>query len=171
MLLLAMLAHPAAAVAQDLYTFSVSLLGGVGGSLAGDGGDFGNSTFQLGFSAMADRRTHFSVRAGQLDFGSEELETLTDASLSYVALTGEYRATEGFYESALFLGIGVYNLDARRIGGGSVDDTSFGAMVGVLGDFEITRKWVARLEGAVHYADVEKLELHVTAQAGVAYRF
>jgi hypothetical protein len=163
------LALPAAGAAQETYTFSVSLLAGAGGSL--DEGGFGNTSYQLGFSALTERRTHLSVRLGALDFGAGELDTLSDASLNYINVAGEYRATEGFYESALYLGLGAYDLDARKLDGGSVGDTSIGLVLGVLGDFEINSDWVVRLEGAVHYADVERLRAHLTAQAGVAYRF
>ncbi len=163
------LALPAAGAAQEDYSFSVSLLAGAGGSL--DEGGFGNTSYQLGFSALAERRVHVGVRVGALDFGSGELDTLSDASLTYLNVAGEYRATEGFYESALYLGLGAYDLDATRLDGASLGDTSIGVVLGVLGDFEVNRDWVIRLEGALHYADVERLEAHLTAQVGVGYRF
>lgn len=165
----ALLALPAVGAAQEDYSFSVSLLAGAGGSL--DEGGFGNTSFQLGFSALTDRRVHVCVRVGALDFGSGELDTLSDASLNYLNVAGEYRATEGFYESALYLGLGAYDLDGTRLDGSTLGDTSIGFVLGVLGDFEINRDWVLRLEGALHYADVEQLQAHLTAQAGVAYRF
>ncbi|MEE8277837.1 MAG: hypothetical protein V3R89_03865 [Thermoanaerobaculia bacterium] len=171
LLIVVALAHPAAGAAQELYTFTVSLLGGIGGSLDVDEGGFGNTSFQLGFSALTDQRIHFAARLGEIDFGSQKLETLTDVSLTYLTLGGEYHTAESFYESAVFLGIGAYNLEATRIEVGSVDETSFGGFVGVLGDFEISPKWVFRIEGAVHYVDVEKVVLFATVQGGVVYRF
>lgn len=160
---------PAAGAAQEIHTFSVSLLAGAGGAF--DEGGFGNTSYQLGFSALTDRRTSVSVRLGALDFSAGELETFSDASLNYLTVGGEYRATESFYESAVFLGLGAYDLDATRLDGAPFGDTSVGLVLGVLGDFEISRDWAFRLEGAVHYANVEELDAYLTAQAGVVYHF
>lgn len=168
-----LLLAPANAAAQQLQTFSAYVLGGVGGSVDADGTGFGNQALQLGFTWRTDRRTHIGVRVGDLEFDAgENLEGVVEADLTYLAVVGEYRTGEGFYESGVFLGLGAYNLDGILLAtGDAVDDTSVGLVVGVLGDFELTRRLSFRAEGSGHYLLGDFAQIYALAQAGFVVRF
>ena len=165
---LALLAAPASA--QELRPFRVSLSAGIGGSAdsAADTG-FDNSSFQLGFAWERDQISLVGVRYGQLDLGDGEL----GVELSYVTIAGEYVFSEGYYDSGLYLGLGLYQLDGTtsQSTGAVLDDTAVGVTVGVTAEFPITGRWAALLEISGHYADLPGIRLFGMGHAGLAYRF
>ena len=171
-LLVALLLLPGAARAQEPYTFTVGLLGGLGGSLDADpGDDLGNTGYQLNLTMITDPRTHVGVRLGNLALDSEEsFGSLTDAELSYVTVAGEYRFPESYYESGIYAGLGGYRLEGTR-GGQDQSDTALGLAVGVTGEFRITRWLAVLVELSGHYADFDEAQFFAMGHGGIAIHF
>lgn len=177
-LLVALVLLPGAARAQEPYTFTVGLLGGLGGSFDADpGNDLGNTGYQLNLSMVTEPRTHVGVRLGNLALDREDrFGSLTDADLSYVTVAGEYRFPEAYYESGIFAGLGGYRLEGTSggiggIGGKDRSDTSIGLTVGVTGEFRITRWLAVLVELSGHYADFEEAQLFAMGHGGIAVHF
>lgn len=165
-------AAPRPAAAQELFSFTVSALGGIGGSPDVEPGKgFGNPSYQLGFSLVTQPRTLVGVRFGQLGFGSERFDNLVDAELTYLTVAGEYRFDEGYYDGGLYLGIGGYKLDGTQVAPGGGEGTGIGLAFGVNGEFEINRRFGILVELSGHYADLEQAHFFAMAHAGLAYHF
>ncbi len=173
-LLAGLLALPGAASAQDdRYSFHASASLGIGGSLdANPDPGFDGESFQLGFSWVTQPRTRVGIRVGQLDFGAEEqLENLLGAELSWVNISGEYRYWDRFYESGIFVGLGLYDMDGLALDGSDGSDEAIGIVVGVTGDFPITQHFSAQIELAGHWAELDGTQLFGTLHGGVSYSF
>lgn len=171
-LLAALLLLPGAARAQELYTFTAGLLGGIGGSLdAEPGDDLGNTGFQLNLTMVTEPRTHVGFRLGQLSLDSEErFGSLSEAELSYVTVAGEYRFPQSYYESGLYIGLGGYRLEGSR-GGGDEQDTAIGLNLGVTGEFRVTQWLGVLVELSGHYADLDDAQFFAMGHAGIAIHF
>lgn len=168
----ALLAKPAAA--EELYTFTIAALGGVGGSFDADPGDgLGNTGFQLNLAMVTQARTHLVLRAGQVGLGDGELfADLVDADMTYVTAAGEYRYRHSFYESGMFLGLGGYRLSGSAIGSGeSREETSVGLTLGATGEFQINRNLSFVIEVAGHYVEFDQAQLFATGHAGISIHF
>lgn len=167
------LAAPAAE-AQDRYTFTLGVLGGLGGSLDANPGDsLSNTSYQLTAALITEPKTHLTLRLGHLNLDDDALfESLTDAGLDYVSIAGEYRYDHGFYESGVYFGLGGYRLDGNPLAGGDAEtDTSFGVVLGLTGDFELTRRLSFVIDLAGHWANLDSAQTFVTGQAGIAIHF
>ena len=151
--------------AQNLNTYSVGLMLGLGGS-AESTPDTGvdNFTFEGFFSYKLDRDSLFRVRVGQMDLETDIGET----ELNYVTLSGEYLISAGSYESGLFLGLGFYDVGS---GAGFLDDNALGLTLGVTGDFFLTDNFSALVQFSGHYADFDGTQFFVAGHVGLAYHF
>lgn len=167
------LAAPGAAQATEPYTFTLLLQGSLGGPLQESGGrDSGldNAGFQLGLSIVSKGDVHVGGRVGSIDF-DDGLGGLRDASLDYVNIGGEYRFTEGFYESGVYVGLGNYEVEGTDVFGGVQSESSIGLALGVTGEFELTTRIGLALELTGHFTDLATEELFVTGHAGLAIHF
>lgn len=166
---------PAAAQTQEPYNFTASLLGGIGGSTDADPGDgIDNPALQLGFNVVTQPRTQLGFRLGRFDLGSDRFGTLGDADLTYLTVAGEYRLREGYYDSGVFFGLGVYRLDGTPVpglGGEGGDETAAGLNVGVVGDFAITPRLSLLLELSGHYVDFDDSNVFGMGLVGVGVHF
>lgn len=162
------------AAADELYIYTASVLGGIGGSLDADPGDsFSDTGFQLGFSYVTEPRTRVAVRAGQIGLGDgEEFNQLFNAELSYATVAGEYLFTEPYYDSWVYIGLGAYQLDGTpRFSGGDSEETAIGVVIGVTGEFHINRKLDFLVEFSGHYAEFDRSQIFAFGHAGVAFHF
>ncbi len=159
--------------AQETYTMTVSLLGGVGGSGDADpGSGFGNTAFQAGFALVTEPQTAVGVRLGRLDLsGEERFGELAEAQVDYAQIGGEYRFHEGYYDSGIYLGLGGYRLRGDRPDGREASETALGGELGLLGDFALTRNLAVRVEVSGHYVLFDDARMFAMAQAGLALRF
>ena len=177
LVLVSLLFAPAAGFAQDDYNYNINFLVGLGGSVDESDAGFGNFDFQLGAAVYVEANTQVAVRLGRMDWGdNDELGDLTGAQLTYVTIAGEYRDRRGFFsgalfDSALFAGLGAYNLDGTDLVGESDDQTAIGLTVGASGDFDISPRFAIRLEGSGHYAGLDHAKVFVMLNFGLAYRF
>lgn len=170
----ALLAAPAAR-AQELYTFTVGALGGLGGSLDADpGDDLGNSGLQLNLGLVTDPKTHLTLRLGRLDLDADEsFGTLVGAELDYATIAGEYRYTHSFYESGVYFGLGGYRLSGELPGlpAAGEEETGFGAALGLTGEFGLTRRLGLLIEISGHWADLEQAQVFLMGHVGLAFHF
>lgn len=173
-LVLACLVAPAAVGAQEQYTFTVGLLGSLGGSLDADVGDsLENTGYQVNLTMVTESRTHVGLRVGQLGLDDQGLfGALRNAELTYASLGGEYRFRQSYHESGFFLGLGGYRLEGIDPLGADSEKTSLGLAVGVTGEFPI-RPWLGLLfELSGHYVvDFDEAQFFAMGQGGVAIHF
>lgn len=171
---LATMAAATPATAQELYTYSVSAFGGLGGSLDADpGDDLDGSGLQVGFSLVTEPRTRVALRAGQLGLADGgRFESFLDAELSYVTLAAEYRFKESYYAPWAYIGLGGYQVDGDDLfTGAESDDTAIGLVIGLVGEFDLTRRLDFVVEVSGHYADLEEASIFAMGHAGLALRF
>lgn len=162
------------AAAQELYTFTVGALVGVGGSLDADPGDsLTNSSLQLNLSVVTEPRTHVGLRLARLDLDqSDGFGSLLNAEMTYLTVGGEYRYDEGYYESGIYLGLGGYKLEGTSILDlQGTDETALGGVIGVTGEFRMTRRLGILLELSAHYVDFEEAQFFAVFHGGVAIHF
>jgi len=174
LLLLGLLSLPGMAGAQEQYNYSVGLLGGIGGSVDADPGDsLGNTGYQLNLNMVTEPRTLLGLRAGQMALDDDGLfGSLTEAELSYVTVSGEYRFRQSFYDSGFYLGLGGYRLEGTAFSGGDGEQTSVGAVVGATGDFPINNWLGVMVEFSGHYVvDFDDAQFFVMGHGGLAIRF
>jgi hypothetical protein len=161
------------AQSQELYTFTVGLLGGAGGSVDVDrGDDLGNTGAQLNLDMVTDLRTHVALRLGKLDLDTDEgFGSLSEAELTYATIAGEYKWRETYYTSGVYLGLGAYELEGTGAGGGVESDTAPGAVLGVTGEFQLHRRVGLLVELSGHWADFEEANVFAMGHAGLAIHF
>jgi hypothetical protein len=171
---IAALALPAKAQAQELYTYTVGVLGGIGGSFDVERNrDFGNHGYQIDLAMVTEPNTEAVLRVGRLalDRDHRSFGALTHADLSYANIGGEYRLHEAYYDSGLFLALGAYRLRGDRADGSATDQTAIGAALGVTGEFPINRHLGIVVELTGHYSRLAEAKIFATGHAGVAFHF
>lgn len=164
---------PATAHAQEPYSVTVGLLGGIGGSDdAEPASGFDNRGLQLGLALLTEPGVLIGLRGGRLELGDdgEAFGPLLDAQLDYLTIAGEYRYRESFYESGLYLGLGAYRLEGL-LGQREEEETAPGFVLGVTGEFTIVRRLAVLVELSGHYVDLDAAQLFGMAHAGLELRF
>ena len=162
---------PAGAAAQEDQPLEASVLFGVGGSFDQDQAGLGNSGYQIGLSLGVAERTKVGVRFGEIGYSQGDfISALSNPTFSYVTVGGEYTFSERYYESGIYLGLGGYRLEGN-LGGQSFSDTTLGVVLGVTGEFEITRRLGFVAEAAGHLADFGPARYFITFHGGLAYHF
>jgi hypothetical protein len=162
------------AAAQDRYTLGLGLLGGVGGSLDAEPGDgLSNVGYQLNLALVTESRTQLGLRVGQMALDdSERFGNLLEAELTYATIGGEYRISRNFYESGIYLGLGGYQLDGDRFSdGGDGSETALGIVLGLTGEFEMTKRLGLLVEISGHWANLEEAQLFAMGHVGVVVHF
>jgi hypothetical protein len=172
-LLAGLLLFAGAARAEEPYSFSVGVLGNVGGSLdAEPGDDLSNTGYQVNLAMVTESQTQVGVRVGQLGLDADEFfGSLTDADLTYVTIGGEYRFDETWYDSGIYLALGGYRLEGTDFLGSDSRDTSLGLAVGVTGEFKVNRWLGVLLELSGHYVDFEEAQIFGMGHGGVTVHF
>ncbi|HYG61017.1 MAG TPA: hypothetical protein VEL74_00425 [Thermoanaerobaculia bacterium] len=168
----ALLLSPAISGGQELYTYTVDLLGGIGGSPDVEQGDgFDNTGLQVNLSMVTEPGTHVGVRVGKLGLDSDEFfGSFEEAELSYLTLAGEYRFPQTYYESGIYIGLGGYRLEGTRFGEDD-DDTAPGLSLGVTGEFKFNRWLGLLIELSGHYVDFDEAQLFGMAHGGLSVHF
>lgn len=168
--ILAVLSLGSSPAAAD-EVFRLNLMGGVGGPLDQDAAGLSNSSFQVGFSVEPEDQLLVGLRVGQIDFGDVLLDTVFASGVDYATLTGEYRFTETFYESGLFIGLGLYRLDGTTFFGESFEEESVGLVLGITGEFLITTSVGFVLEFSGHLSNLDTIDTMVAGHAGISVHF
>jgi hypothetical protein len=173
LLAVSLLLLPAAAGAQELYTYTVGLFGGIGGSPDADpGGSFTNTGFQVNLGLVTEPHTHLVLRTGRLGLDKDQLfGSLSNADMEYVTLGGEYRYSEEFYESGVFVALGGYRLNGTQASGRDSQRDSWGVSVGFTGELPIRRWLGVQAELSGHYVDFKEEQFFAMAHVGLAFHF
>lgn len=163
----------AAAEQQESYTFTLGLLGGLGGALDAEPDPGLNQTsWMLSAGMVSAPRTLVMVRAGRLSIeGDPAFERFAQADLEYVNIAGEYRFAQPTYDYGTYLGIGFYRMNGELLTGGETQESDIGIALGFTGDFDITRylSFVAEISG--HYVFLDDASIFGMANVGLAVHF
>lgn len=163
-------ALPATVAAED-YVYNVNLWGGLGGSLDDDDAGLSNSTYQLGFTVQPEEQLLVGLRVGELDLSGGVVGGSLDTSLDYVTVVGEYRFTETFYESGLFIGLGAYSLDGVLALGETFTEDSVGLVLGISGEFVLNARVGFIVEFSGHLTNLDTVDSVVMGHAGFSFHF
>lgn len=170
-LVIAALALASPAAAADSHALTLGAYLGVGGSPDTVDSSFSQSTYQLGLGFVTDLKTQVWVRYGHIDFGGKRFDDLENADLSYVTVGGEYRFTESFYQSGVYLGLGYYDLSGRSISGAGSGGSGFGVALGITGEFDISRRWSVLVDLGGHVVNLDQASVFMTGQVGIGLHF
>lgn len=171
---LAAVAAPlAAAEQQESYTFTLGLLGGVGGSLDADPDPgLAQRSWELAAGMVTAPRTLVVVRAGRLSIeGDPAFERFSKADLEYVNVAGEYRFAQPTYDYGTYVGIGYYRLNGDLLAGGEDSESDLGIVLGLTGDFDVTRYLSIIGEVSGHYVFLGDASIFAMANVGLAVHF
>jgi len=158
------------AAAQE-HVLSLGVSGGVAGSLDEEQGGFSNATYQIRFVVETQDRLNVGIRLGRMDFGDSDIGAVTDVTMDYLTVAGEYLFDEPSYQSGLFIGLGFFDLSSTRLDLRSGDESALGLVIGALGEFGLSKRWFIYGELAFAYANLDAAQLFGDLQVGVAYRF
>ncbi len=160
--------------ADEQYLSTISVLGGLGGSIdAEPKTGYNNVLVQGAFGMVVDSDLLVGVRLGHLQLDKQHdtfAGVFTQPRLEYLTLAGEYRINEGYYHSGLLFGLGAYRLSGKDAAGSRHQDAP-GVCLGVSGEFPITRRAGFLVELVGHYVNLKEAQFFATAQAGLAIHF
>jgi hypothetical protein len=176
LLLAGALTLPAAAAAQDLYSWSVAAMGGIGGSedVSPGSRSFSHGSWQLEGQTVTDPSVAVGLRVGQLTLGNNStlFGTRYGAGLTYVTLAGQYTFQETYYDSGVYIGLGGYRLSGTdAFSGASSDRTAAGGVIGITGEFKATRRFGVVVEISGHYVDISGSHIFGMVHGGLAFHF
>jgi len=174
LLIAGLLLLPAAAGAQELYTYTVDVLGGVGGSFDADpGGSLTNTGFQLNLGVITDAHTQLTLRTGKLGLDKDTFfGSLRDADLTYATIGGEYRSRQAFWDSGIYLALGGYRLSGVQQSSGKDErENAWGLAVGATGEFPINQHFGILGEVSAHYIDFDEAQFFGMVHVGLAIHF
>lgn len=168
-----LLSLPAAAGAQELYNYTVGVLGGIGGSFdASPGNSLTNSNLQLNLGIVTEPGTHVVLRTGRLSLDKDKFfGSLNGADMKYLTVGGEYRYHESVYESGIYAALGAYRLQGTSSAGRKDSEDTWGASVGFTGELPIKRWLGIQAELSGHYVNFKEAQFFAMAQAGVVFHF
>jgi hypothetical protein len=158
---------------QENYTYTLGVLGGIGGALDADiDPGLGEPSLMIVAAMVTEARTLVGIRAGRLKIEDDEgFEEFLGAELEYLNISGEYRFSQGFYDYGVYLGVGYYQLSGELRVGGDHDESDLGGVVGFTGDFDITPHISIVGDLSVHYVWVDAASIYGMANIGVAFHF
>lgn len=164
---------PLEAQRRENYTYTLALLGGVGGTLDADiEPGLGQQSFMLEAAMVTEPRTLVGLRAGRLRIdGDEGFEEFTKADLEYLNVAGEYRFSQGYYDYGIYLGVGYYTIDGDLRTGGTDSESDVGFCLGFTGDFDLTRHISLVGDLSAHYAFLDVASIYAMGNIGVAFHF
>ncbi len=163
----------AAAEEQESYTFTLGVLGGLGGALdANPDPGLTQRSWELMAGMVTAPRTFVVVRAGRLEIeGNPAFGRFSKADLEYLNVAGEYRFAQPTYDYGMYLGLGSYKLTGDLLAGGRASDSGLGFVVGMTGDFDVTRHLSVVGEISGHYLLLSDNNLFAMANVGLAVHF
>lgn len=172
LLAISLLLLPAVAGAEDLYNYTVGVLGGIGGSFdAKPGNNLNNTGFQVNLGYVTDPGTQVVLRTGRLALDkSRFFGSLSNADLEYVTVGGEYHYHEPLYDSGVYVALGGYRLQGDSASGRDSNDT-WGVSVGFTGELPIKRWLGIQAEISGHYVNFKEAQFFGLVNAGLVVHF
>lgn len=150
-----------------------------GESLLDDSFKLSNSTVDLYYAVRVDEGTVFKINIGRINspvgFRAREVrdgETVNvrrdvEGEVQHASGLIEYRFSEPFGSTGLFLGVGVY----RHAATGFSSTTDYGFSGGITGDFPISRKYGFIVVATYHQTYTEFRPRYLTVAAGLRLSF
>lgn len=152
--------------------------------------DLPGSNFRLGDRNLAvfyqiniEPETAFRIEAGQInsDIGGnfpnpkpatgephpQDFRAPVHGHIQHVDGIVQYSVSEPFGKTGIFAGFGMYRWSAPTIS----TETNYGYMVGISGDFPITRKYGFVAEGAYHWLNMTPKSRYITLSGGLRVAF
>ena len=144
---------------------------------------------EIFYAVQVEPATLFKIQAGQwnTDVGivqrgvddkgnsTGDLKLPRAGTIQHVDGIVDYRFTEPFGTTGLFAGLGLYRWSASGPAPDSVHDvptaTNYGYVVGVNGEFPMTRRYAFMVEGAYHWINMESPVRYVTLMGGLRLAF
>jgi len=143
-----------------------------------------NRVKEVYYAVETEPQAWFKVKVGEID-GSTSFQITkpsqnastqstqirhnydTGGKVQYVDGIGEYRFSEPFGSTGLFLGIGLY----RQQHPSESSETNYGFVGGVNGDFPLTRRLGFIIEAAFHETPFHYTGRYATLGAGLRFRY
>lgn len=150
-----------------------------GGSLIQNSFKFSNSTVDLYYAVQVDEGTSFKINIGRINTpvgfrerevrGEETVNVRRDVEGEVQHASGliEYRFSEPFGSTGIFVGVGVY----RHAASGFSSTTDYGFSGGVTGDFPISRKYGVVVAATYHQTYTEFRPRYLTVAGGLRVAF
>jgi hypothetical protein len=150
-----------------------------GGRLINKGFSFSNSTVDLYYAVEVDPGTFFKVNVGRINtpvgFREREVrdgETINvrrdvDGEVQHAEGIIEYRFSEPFGSTGLFVGVGVYRHSAE----GMPSTTDYGFAGGVTADFPLSRRYGVIAAATYHQTYHEFRPRYLTISGGLRFAF
>lgn len=150
-----------------------------GAELVDEGFSLSNDTVDLYYAIEIDPSTYFKIRAGRINGpigfkevelrGPETVEVRRDVEgeVQHVEGIVEYRFDEPFGSTGLFAGIGAYRHEAE----GFKSATDYGFVVGLNGDFPLSRRYGVIVDAAYHFTKHDFEPRYLTIGAGLRIAF
>ena len=150
-----------------------------GGELIQDSFKFSNTSFDVYYAMQVDPGTVFKINVGRIDtpVGFREFETRdgeevnvrvdTEGQVQHASGIIEYRFSEPFGSTGIFVGVGVY----RHTAPGFSATTDYGFSGGISGDFPITRRYGFIAQATYHQTYTEFRPRYLTIAGGLRLSF
>ena len=143
---------------------------------AGGKSDFQHGLEEISYGVELDQGTWFKIRLGRMDAktafvskdaaGNQVVDVVDDkGQVEYADATVEYRFSESFGSTGLFAGTGLY-----RQSGANRQESDYGFVGGVTGQFPLTRSLAVTAEAAYHWVHFYSPKPRY-ASVGVGLRF
>lgn len=124
---------------------------------AGGKSEFQHGLEEISYGVEMDQGTWFKIKLGRMDAktvfvskdasGAQVVDAVDeDGQVEYANATVEYRFSEPFGSTGLFAGTGLY-----RQSGANHQESDYGFLAGVNGNFPITRSLGVTAEAAYHW--------------------
>lgn len=158
--------------------------GGETGPLTNTGFRWSNRVKEVYYAVETEPQAWFKLKAGEIDGPTSFLITRpnptvgapadqfrhnynTGGKVQYIDGIGEYRFSEPFGSTGLFIGIGMY----RQQHSSESTETNYGFTGGVNGDFPLTRRLGFIIEAAYHQAPFHFTGRYMSLGGGLRFRY
>ena len=129
---------------------------------------------EIYFSIVLEPQTRFRIKAGQMNSkvtfvtgtGDTAVRDHRDGQVEHVEGVVDYRFSEPFGSTGLFVGVGMYKQSA-----GGMSETNYGLSAGVNGDFPLSKRYGIVVEGTYHWINFADSSRYLTATAGLRISF
>lgn len=141
---------------------------------------FSNSSIDLYYSVPVDPDTYFKIRAGRINTpvafdvtpanaaaSDPRLRQDVDGEVTHIEGIVEYRFSEAFGSTGLYVGTGLYRAEAE----GHDARTDYGFVGGLTADFPLSRRYGVIADAAYHWTRGDFRSRYVTVGAGLRFSF
>lgn len=136
-----------------------------------DGFSFSNSAFDLYWATELEPGTVFKIKGGRIEtpvgFAEGDARRDTEGEVQHLSGIVEYRFSEPFGSTGLFVGVGAYRHEAS----GQKAGLDYGFQGGVNGDFPLSRRYGVVVEATYHWTSHDFEPRYLTISGGLRLAF